>query len=109
VIEMATRSEARARRDTVVDQTIVVRGVTGAYVPSGAESGATRSRRDARTKALVLVGGVAAWVVVAATATLLVFNMGGNNQVLTFIPILAAWFIRELVTQRVFTGHEKGL
>ena len=64
-------------------------------------------------KALVLVGGIVAWAVVAATAILVVFNMGAKNQVLMFLPILAvvlaAWFIGELVTQRVFTGHEKGL
>ena len=64
-------------------------------------------------KALVLVGGVVAWAAVAATAILIVFNMGTKNQVLMFLPILAvvlvAWFIGELVTQRVFTGHEKGL
>ena len=92
---------------------MVVRGVAGEYVPLVAESGVTRSRRDAWIKASVLAGGVVAWAAVAATAILLVFNMGGNNQVLTFIPILAvvvaAWFIGELVTQRVFTGHEKGV
>jgi hypothetical protein len=64
-------------------------------------------------KALVLVVGIVAWACVAATAILIVFNMGGKNQVLMFLPILAvvvaAWFIGELVTQRVFTGHEKGL
>ena len=64
-------------------------------------------------KALVLVGGVVAWVGVAATAILVVFNMGTKNQILMFLPILAAvvaaWFIGELVTQRVFTGREKGL
>ena len=57
--------------------------------------------------------GVVAWAVVAATAILIVFNMGTKNQVLMFLPILAvvvaAWFIGELVTQRVFTGHEKGV
>ena len=109
---MATKSEARARRDTVVDQPMVVRGVTGAYAPSGTESEVTRSRREAWIKALVLAGGIVAWAVVAATAILIVFNLGTNNQVLMFLPILAvvvaAWFIGELVTQRVFTGHEKG-
>ncbi len=64
-------------------------------------------------KALVLVGGVVAWAVVAATAILVAFNMGGKNQVLMFLPILAvvvaAWFIGELVTQRVFPGHERGV
>jgi len=64
-------------------------------------------------KALVLAAGVVAWAVVAATAVLIVFNMGGKNQVLMFLPILAvvaaAWFIGELVTERVFTEHEKGV
>jgi hypothetical protein len=54
-----------------------------------------------------------AWAAAAATAILVVFNLGTKNQVLMFLPILAvvlvAWFIGELVTQRVFTGHEKGL
>jgi hypothetical protein len=54
-----------------------------------------------------------AWAAVAATAILIAFNMGTKNQVLMFLPILAvvlvAWFIGELATQRVFTGHEKGL
>jgi hypothetical protein len=63
-------------------------------------------------KALVLAAGVIAWAAVAATAVLVVFNMGGKNQVLMFLPILAvvaaAWFIGELVTERVFTEHEKG-
>jgi len=64
-------------------------------------------------KALVLVGGVVAWAAAAATAILVVFNLGTKNQVLMFLPILAvvlvAWFIGELVTQRVFTGREKGV
>jgi len=65
------------------------------------------------SKALVLVGGVVAWATVAATAIVIVFNLGTKNQVLMFLPILAvvlvAWFIGELVTQRVFTEHEKGV
>ena len=64
-------------------------------------------------KALVLAAGVVAWAVVAATAVLIVFNIGAKNQVLMFLPILAvvaaAWFIGELVTERVFTEHEKGM
>jgi hypothetical protein len=63
-------------------------------------------------KALVLAAGLVAWAVVAATAVLIVFNMGGKNQVLMFLPILAvvagAWVIGELVTGAVFTEHEKG-
>jgi Na+-transporting methylmalonyl-CoA/oxaloacetate decarboxylase gamma subunit len=58
-----------------------------------------------------LVGGVAAWAAVAVVAVLIVFNMGGKNQVFMFLPILAAvavaWVIGELVTERVFTEHEK--
>jgi len=64
-------------------------------------------------KVLALVAGVTAWAAVGATAVLIVFNMGVKNQVLMFLPILAvvvaAWFIGELVTERVFTGHEKGM
>ena len=64
-------------------------------------------------KALALVAGVTAWAAVAVAAVLIVFNMGEKNQVLMFFPILAvvvaAWAIGELVTERVFTGHEKGV
>jgi hypothetical protein len=64
-------------------------------------------------KVLALVAGVTAWAAVGATAVLIVFNMGVKNQVLMFLPILAvvvaAWVIGELVTERVFTGHEKGM
>jgi H+/Cl- antiporter ClcA len=62
-------------------------------------------------KALALAAGVTAWAAVAVAAVLIVFNMGGKNQVLMFLPILAvvvaAWAIGELVTERVFSGHEK--
>jgi H+/Cl- antiporter ClcA len=64
-------------------------------------------------KALALAAGVTAWAAVAVAAVLIVFNMGGKNQVLMFLPILAvvvaAWAIGELVTERVFSGHEKGV
>lgn len=64
-------------------------------------------------KVLALVAGVTAWAAVGATAALIVFNMGVKNQVLMFLPILAvvvaAWVIGELVTERVFTGREKGM
>ena len=64
-------------------------------------------------KVLALVAGVTAWAAVGATAVLIVFNMGVKNQVLMFLPILAvvvaAWIIGELVTERVFTGREKGV
>jgi hypothetical protein len=60
-----------------------------------------------------LAAGVTAWAAVAVVAVLIVFNMGEKNQVLMFFPILAvvvaAWAIGELVTERVFTGHEKGV
>jgi len=55
--------------------------------------------------ALLLIG-VAAWAAVALVAVLITFNMGGKNQILTFLPILAvvvaAWAIGEMVTERVF-------
>lgn len=58
------------------------------------------------SKAIVLTGGVTAWAAVALVASLIVFNMGEKNQVLMFLPILAAvvvaWAIGELVTERVF-------
>jgi hypothetical protein len=64
-------------------------------------------------KVLALVAGVTAWAAVAVVAVLVVFNMGGKNQVLMFLPILAAvvaaWAIGEIVTERVFTGREKGV
>ncbi len=60
-------------------------------------------------KLLALGWGVAAWAAVAAVAVLLVFNMGEKNQVLMFLPILAAvvvaWAIGEVVTERVFGGQ----
>lgn len=55
--------------------------------------------------------GVAAWAGVAVLAVLIAFNMGGKNQVLMFLPILAAvvaaWAIGEAVTERVFAPHEE--
>jgi H+/Cl- antiporter ClcA len=63
-------------------------------------------------KVLGLAAGVTAWAAAAVVAVLIVFNMGVKNQVLMFLPILAvvvaAWIIGELVTERVFTGREKG-
>jgi Kef-type K+ transport system membrane component KefB len=60
-------------------------------------------------KAMALMAGLAAWAVVALVAALLVFNMGDKNQILMFLPILAAvvvaWAIGEVVTERVFGGH----
>lgn len=54
--------------------------------------------------------GMAAWAGVAALSVLIVFNMGDKNQVLMFLPILAAvviaWAIGEAVTERVFRDEE---
>jgi hypothetical protein len=62
------------------------------------------------TKLTALVLGVAAWAGVAALAVLIAFNMGDKNQVLMFLPILAAvvlaWAIGEAVTARVFGDEE---
>ncbi len=64
-------------------------------------------------KLIALVVGIAAWVGVAALAVGIVFNMGDKNQVLMFLPIaaavVAAWYIGELVTERVFGTHEEGV
>ncbi len=64
------------------------------------------------SKLVAVVIGAAAWVGVAAVAVLIVFNIGDKNQVLMFLPILAAvvaaWGIGELVTERVLVEHEEG-
>jgi hypothetical protein len=61
------------------------------------------------TKFTALVLGIAAWAVVAALAVFTAFNIGDKNQVLMFLPILAAvvvaWGIGEAVTERVFAEH----
>jgi len=53
-----------------------------------------------------LVVGIVAWAAVALVAVLVVFNIGDKNQVLMFLPILAAvavaWAVGEFVTDRVF-------
>jgi hypothetical protein len=53
-----------------------------------------------------LMAGIVAWVAVASVALLVVFNIGAKNQVLMFLPILAAvavaWAIGEFVTSNVF-------
>jgi uncharacterized membrane protein len=58
------------------------------------------------TKAVALALGVLAWAGVAALAILITFNIGDKNQVLMFLPILAAvvlaWAVGEAVTERVF-------
>lgn len=64
------------------------------------------------SKLVALVIGIAAWAGVATVASLIVFNIGDKNQVLMFLPILAAvvaaWGIGELVTERVLVEHEEG-
>jgi hypothetical protein len=61
-------------------------------------------------RALLLLMGVAAWAGVALTAVLITFNIGEKNQILMFLPILAAvvvaWAIGEVVTERVFNRDE---
>jgi uncharacterized membrane protein len=61
-------------------------------------------------KAIALALGVLAWLGVATLAVIIGFNIGTKNQVLMFLPILAAvvlaWAIGEMVTERVF--HEEG-
>jgi hypothetical protein len=63
------------------------------------------------TKLFALVLGFAAWSGVVALALVITFNMGTKNQVLMFLPILAAvfaaWGIGELVTQRVLATKEE--
>jgi high-affinity Fe2+/Pb2+ permease len=61
-------------------------------------------------RVLLLVLGIAAWAGVALTAVLITFNIGDKNQILMFLPILAAvivaWGIGEVVTERVFNRDE---
>jgi hypothetical protein len=60
-----------------------------------------------------LLMGMAAWTGVAILAVLITFNIGDKNQVLMFLPILAAvfiaWAVGEVVTERVFEEHEEGV
>jgi uncharacterized membrane protein len=62
-------------------------------------------------RAVLILAGVAAWAGVALVAALITFNMGDKNQVLMFLPILAAvvvaWGIGELVTARAFAEHRE--
>ena len=62
------------------------------------------------TRLTALIVGIAAWAGVAALSVLIVFNIGDKNQVLMFLPILAAvvlaWAIGEAVTERVFHDEE---
>ena len=61
-------------------------------------------------RVLLLLLGVAAWAGVALTAVLITFNIGEKNQILMFLPILAAvavaWGVGEVVTERVFNRDE---
>ena len=61
-------------------------------------------------RVLLLLLGIAAWAGVALTAVLITFNIGEKNQILMFLPILAAvvaaWAIGEVVTERVFNRDE---
>lgn len=65
------------------------------------------------TKFTALVLGVAAWAGVAVLAVLIAYNIGDKNQVLMFLPILAAvivaWGIGEAVTERVFAETKEGM
>ena len=42
------------------------------------------------TKLVALILGVSAWAGVAVLAVLITFNIGDKNQILMFLPILAA-------------------
>lgn len=57
-------------------------------------------------KATALAMGIAAWFGVAAVAVLVVNAWQDENQVLAFLPVLAAvvvaWGVGEVVTARVF-------
>jgi high-affinity Fe2+/Pb2+ permease len=61
-------------------------------------------------RVLLLLLGIAAWAGVALTAVLITFNIGEKNQILMFLPILAAvvvaWGVGEVVTERVFNRDE---
>ena len=63
------------------------------------------------TKLTALLLGIIAWAAVAALAVVIAFNIDDKNQVLMFLPILAAvvvaWAIGEAVTERVFAEHEE--
>jgi len=60
---------------------------------------------------LALVAGILAWAGVAVIAVLAVNFWEDDNQVLAFIPILAAvvgaWAIGEVVTERVFDNGQE--
>jgi len=64
------------------------------------------------SRLVALALGAAAWAGVAAVALIVTFNIGSRNQVLLFLPILAAvviaWGIGEAVTDRVFNHRREG-
>jgi hypothetical protein len=63
------------------------------------------------TRAVALVLGLAAWAGVAALSLVITFNISDRNQILMFLPILAAvfiaWAVGEVVTERVFERKEE--
>jgi flagellar biosynthesis protein FliQ len=65
-----------------------------------------RKDEEAMKRIVLFLAGVVAWASVGLLAALIAFSIGDNNQVLMFLPILAAvvvaWAIGELVTERVF-------
>lgn len=65
------------------------------------------------SRLVALALGAAAWAGVAAVALIVTFNIGSRNQVLLFLPILAAvviaWGIGEAVTDQVFNHRREGL
>jgi len=82
----------------------VLKSTNGPSTPRGQKGG------QALNRVLLLLLGVAAWAGVALTAVLITFNIGDKNQILMFLPILAAvvvaWGIGEVVTERVFNQDE---
>ncbi len=63
------------------------------------------------TKVIAFLCGVAAWCGVVALSLVIGFNIGDKNQVLMFLPIIAAvfvaWGIGEVVTERVLEKEAK--
>jgi len=62
------------------------------------------------TKFTALALGFVAWSGVVALSLFITFNLGERNQVLMFLPILAAvfaaWGVGEVVTERLFEEKE---
>jgi hypothetical protein len=62
------------------------------------------------TRLVAVFLGVAAWAAVAGISVAIAFNIGDKNQVLMFLPIVAAvvlaWGVGEVVTERMFNGEE---